>query len=207
MLGTIRSGVGSLTKSAIALAAAILCSSWTLGICPSSSPRKMPGKPSALLIWLGKSERPVAMIAAPASAASSGMISGVGLAIAKTSELSFIEATSAIVTSPGPASPRNRSAPTITSDVCGMLPSAWLWCPDQPAASRFQGFRSSRSIVSSPLESISEMSSQPIKRRIEEQAIPLAPAPSTTTRRSLKSRLVSLIALITPASATTAVPC
>src|SRR4030042_1949968 len=38
----------------------------------SRAPRKMPGKPSELLTWLGKSERPGATILAPASLASQG---------------------------------------------------------------------------------------------------------------------------------------
>ena len=50
----------------------------------SRVPRKMPGKPSELLTWLGKSERPVATTAAPASLASQGQISGIGLAQTKT---------------------------------------------------------------------------------------------------------------------------
>mgnify|MGYP003103165612 CR=1 FL=1 len=39
---------------------------------------------STLLIWFGKSERPVPTTAAPAARASSGMISGVGFAIGNT---------------------------------------------------------------------------------------------------------------------------
>ena len=50
----------------------------------SRVPRKMPGKPIELLTWLGKSERPVATTAAPASLASHGHISGMGLAQTKT---------------------------------------------------------------------------------------------------------------------------
>ena len=51
----------------------------------SSSPRKTPGKASTLLIWLGKSERPVATTAAYL-VASAGSTSGSGLASAKTIE-------------------------------------------------------------------------------------------------------------------------
>ena len=50
----------------------------------SSVPRKMPGKPTELLTWLGKSLRPVADDGAPASLASHGQISGIGLAQTKT---------------------------------------------------------------------------------------------------------------------------
>ena len=48
--------------------------------------------------------------------ASSGMISGSGLAIAKTSGSFAIFFRSSTVMSPGPARPRNRSAPAMTSD-------------------------------------------------------------------------------------------
>src|SRR2546427_3039863 len=51
----------------------------------SSAPRKIKGKPRTLFTWLGKSLRPVATSASGrACRASSGMISGVGLARAKT---------------------------------------------------------------------------------------------------------------------------
>ena len=46
----------------------------------SRVPRKMPGKPRELFTWFGKSERPVATTTAPASMASHGQISGIGLA-------------------------------------------------------------------------------------------------------------------------------
>ena len=50
----------------------------------SNTPRKSPGKTSELLTWLGKSLRPVATICAPALRATSGQISGTGLAQAST---------------------------------------------------------------------------------------------------------------------------
>ena len=53
-------------------------------VAPASrAPRKMPGNASTLLIWLGKSLRPVATTAAY-RAATSGCTSGVGFARAKT---------------------------------------------------------------------------------------------------------------------------
>ena len=61
----------------------------------SSAPRKTPGKASTLLIWLGKSLRPVATMAAWRRA-TSGCTSGSGLDSAKTidsaamSESSFL---------------------------------------------------------------------------------------------------------------------
>ena len=54
----------------------------------------MPGNASTLLIWFGKSLRPVATTAAYLCA-TSGWTSGFGLAIAKTNAPSAIEATAA----------------------------------------------------------------------------------------------------------------
>ena len=61
--------------------------------CTSKAPRKMPGKASTLLIWFGKSERPVATMRAYLCA-TSGCTSGVGLAIAKMIASGAIRATS-----------------------------------------------------------------------------------------------------------------
>ena len=44
----------------------------------SNAPLKIPGNASTLLIWFGKSERPVPTTLAPASLASLGLISGSG---------------------------------------------------------------------------------------------------------------------------------
>ena len=63
-LGTISSAVGCSTRAAIAYAAASFISSVTWRAPQSRAPRKIPGKASTLLIWLGKSERPVATTAA-----------------------------------------------------------------------------------------------------------------------------------------------
>jgi hypothetical protein len=68
------------------------------------------------LTWLGKSERPVQIIASGrALRASSGMISGVGLASAITSGLSAIALTMSGVSTLGADRPRKMSAPPITS--------------------------------------------------------------------------------------------
>ena len=75
----------------------------------------MPGKASTLLIWFGKSERPVAMTAAPPALASSGMISGVGLAQAKRIGSLAMVLTISAVTVPGAETPMNTSAFLITS--------------------------------------------------------------------------------------------
>src|SRR3989441_471506 len=60
-------------------AAAMHISSVIVRARTSSVPRKIPGKPRLLLTWFGKSDRPVAITRAPASAASHGQISGTGL--------------------------------------------------------------------------------------------------------------------------------
>ena len=68
-----------LGKSASSNAAAMHISS--VMFSPSrKTPRKMPGNPRLLFTWFGKSLRPVATILAPASSASQGQISGMGLA-------------------------------------------------------------------------------------------------------------------------------
>jgi hypothetical protein len=88
-----------------------------IAVAPTSSaPRKMKGKHRTLLTWLGKSERPVQIMASGRTArTSSGMISGVGLASASTSGLSAIAATISRLSTLGPDRPRKISAPPITS--------------------------------------------------------------------------------------------
>ncbi len=82
----------------------------------SNAPLKMYGNPSTLLTWLGKSERPVAIIASSRTAfTSSGIISGVGFASAKMIGLADIFATISPVTNPPFESPRKTSAPTNAS--------------------------------------------------------------------------------------------
>ena len=80
------------TSSARAVAAATFIPSVIAVACTSKAPRKMPGKASTLLIWLGKSERPVATTRAYLWARS-GCTSGVGLARPKMIESAAIEAT------------------------------------------------------------------------------------------------------------------
>ena len=79
----------------------------------SRAPRKIPGKASTLLIWFGKSDRPVATTVAY-FAATSGMISGSGLARANT----IASAASSVRYSSGtvpPDTPTNTSAPSRAS--------------------------------------------------------------------------------------------
>src|SRR4029079_3772866 len=106
-LGTISSAVGSGTSAAIAAAAASFIASVICGAPESSAPRKIRGKASTLLIWLGKSERPVATTAAYLDA-TSGCTSGSGLASAKMIDDGAIRAISASGTCP-PDTPTNTS--------------------------------------------------------------------------------------------------
>src|SRR5512147_1343036 len=86
----------------------------------------MPGKPSELLTWFGKSERPVATTAAPASSASQGQISGTGLAQAKTIESLTIALIHSGRITPGPDLDRaiTTSAFFIASGISPSRPSA-----------------------------------------------------------------------------------
>src|SRR5690606_10564047 len=71
------------TKSAIDFETAIKISSLKFLILKSNKALNIAGKTTALFIWFGKSERPVATIAAPALIACAGNISGSGLLRAK----------------------------------------------------------------------------------------------------------------------------
>lgn len=62
-----------------------------------------------------KSDLPVPIINTPAFLASSGKISGIGLAIAKTRFFSDIDLTISTDNTPGAETPINTSAPLITS--------------------------------------------------------------------------------------------
>src|SRR2546427_11595127 len=68
----------------------------------SRVPLKIPGNPRELLTWFGKSDRPVATIFAPASLASQGQGSEIGLAHAKIIESSAMADMTPFGTTPGP---------------------------------------------------------------------------------------------------------
>ncbi len=102
------------TIPAIARAAASFIPSVILRARQSSAPRKIPGKASRLLIWFGKSLRPVP-ITATYGAATSGMTSGVGFAIAKTIGSRAIVAIHSGCKIPGALTPMKTSAPASTS--------------------------------------------------------------------------------------------
>ena len=76
---------------------------------------KIPGNATTLFTWLGKSERPVPTTLAPAAFATSGIISGTGLAIAKIMASLFIVLTISAETMFGAETPMKISAPTKAS--------------------------------------------------------------------------------------------
>ena len=80
----------------------------------SSAPRQMPGNASAELIWFGRSGRPVANTVAT-RAASAGVISGPGIARAKTIGSLAIAVTASASINPGTERPMNASAPRRSS--------------------------------------------------------------------------------------------
>ena len=134
--GRIYSGFNSasLTREAMAYAAAIFIFSVMAAARTSSAPRKIPGNATTLLIWLGKSLRPVAMTRTPPALASSGMISGVGLAMAKTMASLFMVLHSSVVRMPGRDTPMKTSAPSMASFRPPLIwrglvtsPSQFLW--------------------------------------------------------------------------------
>ena len=90
----------------------------------SRAPRKTPGKASTLLIWFGKSLRPVATTAAYLRA-TSGWTSGLGLAIAQMMALSAMVATTSSGTSPADR-PTNTSAPASADSMEPCRPALLL---------------------------------------------------------------------------------
>ena len=99
----------------------------------------MPGKASELLIWFGKSLRPVAMTATPASCAVSGIISGTGFAKAKTTGFSAIFSTISGVSNPGFDTPMKISASVMASSSEPLM-SVFKYC----FKAVFSAFKSSR---------------------------------------------------------------
>ena len=86
----------------------------------------MKGKPRTLFTWLGKSERPVPMIRSGRTAkASSGMISGHGLAMASTTGSRAIRRIISGVKAPLAESPIRMSAPSHSSSSVCRPSSGW----------------------------------------------------------------------------------
>jgi hypothetical protein len=198
----IRDGLSSSTTTpARASAAASFIDSVTREARTRSAPAKMPGKASTLLIWLGKSLRPVATTEAYRWA-TSGWISGSGLAMAKTNAPLAMVATASSGTVP-PLTPTKTSAPASAAASGPLSPPGLVI----RASSRFTSVRSARSWDTTPLRSQTTTSRTPAPSRILAMATPAAPAPEITTRRPVMSRPVSRAALVSAASVTTAVPC
>ncbi len=166
-----------------------------------SAPAKIPGKASTLLIWFGKSDRPVATTAAYLCA-TSGCTSGLGLAIAKTKAPLAMEATAFSGTVP-PETPMKTSAPARASSSEPVRPALFV----KPASSRLTGVRSARSADTTPLRSATATSPMPASISILAMATPAAPAPEMTARSWPISRPLSRAAFRSAASVTTAVPC
>jgi len=125
-------------KWASSLAAATHMSSVTVVALTSRTPRNMAGNPRLLLIWLGKSLRPVPTMRAPASFASQGQISGMGFAQAKTMLFVAILVIHSflIVQGPGLLAATTTSASFRAAAVSPVLFSALVFW----ASSYFHGF-------------------------------------------------------------------
>src|SRR5512136_336340 len=118
--------VGSLTIPARAWAAASFMSSVIREARASRAPRKMPGKASTLLIWFGKSLLPVPTTTAPAFLATSGITSGTGFAMAKTTAPGFMDRIIFPVTIRGAETPMKTSAPFMASARVPVRPSRFV---------------------------------------------------------------------------------
>jgi hypothetical protein len=142
------------------------------------------------------------MASARTAWASSGVISGSGLAMAKMTGSRAMEATMAGVTAPFALTPRNTSAPRMaSSSVRNSVSTAWA---------DFHWFMPSvRPCQMTPLVSQTRQFSPraPIDLRSSMQAMPAAPAPFRTMRTSSMRFSVRCSALISPAAQMTAVPC
>src|SRR5690606_27123309 len=201
-LGTILSTASSsAATSAMASAAASFISSVIARAPASSAPRNTPGKASTLLIWFGKSLRPVATTAAYC-AATSGWTSGSGLDSANTIGSSAI-VFSSISSIVAPDRPMNTSAPSIASGHPPLSPALL----GDHASSCCTGVSPSRPPWMLPRESSTVMSPAPADSRIFAQATPAAPAPEITTRCLPRSRPSTWLAPRSAASTTIAVPC
>ena len=187
----------------MASAAAIFISSLISLALTSRAPLKIPGNAKTLLIWLGKSLLPVPTTTAPAFFASSGMISGVGFAIAMTIAPLFIEETISGVTSPGPLTPIKISAPFMAS---ASVPCLFVLLVNS-AIFILSGVMPSLDLEIMPFLSHMTISFTPLESRSLAIATPAAPAPLKTTEQSLRSFLTTLSALSIAAIHTTAVPC
>ncbi len=169
----------------------------------SSAPRKIPGNASRLLIWLGKSLLPVPTTAAPACLASSGMISGVGFAMAKTMASFPMVFIISCVKQPGADTPMKTSALfKASASVPRILPRLVI-----RLISACVGFNSDIPSQMTPKRShrISRFTPMFIKWRAME--MPAAPAPLMTQDTDAISFPTTFTALSNAAPTTMAVPC
>ena len=142
---------------------------------------------------------------APAALAISGIISGVGFAMANTMAPSAIDLTISGLTIPGAETPTNRSAPNIASARLPFFFSRLV----SKAISACAGFRlpSPSHIMPRLLHIMTFPRSAPIADRCFVTAIPAAPAPQTVILISSR-RLPTIFRAFSRAAATTiAVPC
>ncbi|MPM87205.1 hypothetical protein SDC9_134299 [bioreactor metagenome] len=143
----------------------------------SSAPRKIPGNASTLLIWFGKSLRPVPTMYAPPAFASSGKISGVGFAIAKMTGFSFMVAIHSFFRTPGADTPTNTSIPTTASSKVPVLKLRFVTFE----ISTWRSANSGSVSEMMPVRSTTIRFLMPAERNIWLMAIPAAPPPLTTT--------------------------
>ena len=156
-----------------------------------------------MLIWFGKSERPVPTTAAPAETALSGIISGTGLAIAKTIAPSAIDDTMFSVTISGAETPIKTSAPFITSARVPFSPLGFVFSERALCASERLSMPSH---IAPNLSHIIKFFS-PSFIKCSPIAVPAAPAPLITHFISPILLPTSFNALSIAAATTIAVPC
>ena len=143
------------------------------------------------------------MTLAPPFLASSGMISGVGFAIANTIASSAIVLTISAVTIFGADTPTKMSLPFMAALRSPCSCSLFVFS----AISFCAGFIHSSPGARIPLRSTMTTSPIPSSRRSLQMEIPADPAPLMTTFASENFFPTSLRALVSPADTTIAVPC
>ena len=140
---------------------------------------------------------------AACACASSGSISGSGLASANTTAPGFMVATSAPVSTLGADTPMNTSAPAMASLIAPVMPVLLV---ASATADRF-GSMPGRSQCTMPAMSQAMMSDGFCSNNNRMIALPAAPTPDTTIRQSVMSLPTTRSALRSAATTTIAVPC
>ena len=197
----------------MARAAAIAISSVIVFANTSSVPRKIPGNPIELLIWLGKSDLPVPTIRTPAAFASHGQSSGVGFAMKNPTASRFIpwSHSGAIVPGPGRVNEMTTSAPARASGIPPRIRPALVLLSISPrwgkSRSRSMSGVRRRGLPSTTSTARMCPAGTPALISTRMVALPAAPTPSWATSTSDRRLPTSLRAFITPARTTAAVPC